>query len=877
MRSIITKSIGFLLALVITLTGFPVTKVQAAAKPVIKSSQATIKKNSCTVTKGKKIKLVAKSGKTNITQKGIWKSSNKMVATVSKKGVLTAKNAGTTYITIKYKKKTSTKLKVVVKKEATPTPAPDDTPGAYTITYKINSTNKSDKLSGPSTQSVSGEILKFSSSVTPASGKKFLGWYTSKTGGKRIYETYVPTQDMTLYAHYTTDNAQWVAFNLGCNYGADNVTFMGFGDGYDWDRKVNFRGPVLCDDIDSEENMKWFHQYVVTDKKSFVIDNLPEPSIPGYEFKGWYTVPQNFTNSVDMSGENVNDKVQNGQEIDVSVTKLYARFSKKLTISFDDFHGGTYPDIVIDTYGSISDAGHKLPTLDIPGTTFLGWSLQGDMDEGAAMDNMITNDTVFSNIVQAFAYFCSDDGSMQYHYRDLRAHWIQEHGDLGAYNDWIMYREVDHITLYPIYKHHRIYVGFDPDGGKFSSTATENIGLRRFDEDEGEFKAGLGYFPECGAGCVYGEFAYYPGHEGQMFWWEGNNRTIPVVTKQNYRFDKWVYQDDDGKEQELTPNTILTKSTIMYAKWLPGKCNIVFNPGDGTFTDKELTDARLDGAWRYTVTTESTVAKDGMRLPIPYSPEGREFLGWFTKDGEPFTEDTKVLGNTSVSAKWGVLPKDLPVILKFDAGGGTFKDGTPDLSETGMVSKEITRSSTIGQFPELEERPDYVFAGWYVMKADATASYQESDYLQTVNANNRINESWINDKDEVLIMVKWRQIQHVNDIYVLDNMGIDPVSIDKDNNHYNIEYNGKDKDAGLEFIAVLLPESADDNLKNVKWTTSDPNILYIKGSDTIYSDNVFYRFYFGDNTGDVVLTATSVDNPIVKFDVHVTVAKSEQK
>ncbi|HBI61812.1 MAG TPA: hypothetical protein DDY31_11485, partial [Lachnospiraceae bacterium] len=117
MKHMITKTIGLILALAIIFAGIPCTETQAAtAKPVIGSSQVTIKNNSCTIETGKKVKLTAKSSKKNVTTKGIWKSSKKSVATVSKKGVLAAKKTGITYITVKYKGKTSNKLKVIVKK-----------------------------------------------------------------------------------------------------------------------------------------------------------------------------------------------------------------------------------------------------------------------------------------------------------------------------------------------------------------------------------------------------------------------------------------------------------------------------------------------------------------------------------------------------------------------------------------------------------------------------------------------------------------------------------------------------------------------------------------------------------------------------------------
>lgn len=178
---------------------------------------------------------------------------------------------------MKYKGKTSKKLKVAVKEstkpESTPSPKPElepepeDIPGeGFTITYNKNSKNKSDKLKGSSTQKVataSGEILKFSTTVTPASGKKFLGWYDAPTGGNRIYETYKPTGNMTLYAHYTDENVQRVEFVLGCNYGG-TYSFIGSGINHDmeygWTDKKYYQGAMQYDD---PENIAWEHSYVV--------------------------------------------------------------------------------------------------------------------------------------------------------------------------------------------------------------------------------------------------------------------------------------------------------------------------------------------------------------------------------------------------------------------------------------------------------------------------------------------------------------------------------------------------------------------------------------------------------------------------------------
>ena len=140
----------------ITFMGIAIAEAQVITKkPVITISQVAVKKNSCTIKVGDKVKLTAKSGKKNITKKGTWKSSKKTVATISKSGKLTAKKAGTTKITITYKKKTSKKLKVVVKENATDTASPEPA-----------DTSTSDSETIPKPDSKNPEVY-FTSDISP--------------------------------------------------------------------------------------------------------------------------------------------------------------------------------------------------------------------------------------------------------------------------------------------------------------------------------------------------------------------------------------------------------------------------------------------------------------------------------------------------------------------------------------------------------------------------------------------------------------------------------------------------------------------------------------------------------------------------------------
>lgn len=444
-----------------------IVPVKAASKPLISSNQVSIIENTCMMKKDMRVKLLAKSGGMNLTKKCTWKSSKKDVASVSRKGVLAAKKEGVAYITANYKGKTSKKLKVVV--ENVSDPETENTTGEYTITYDLNSKDKDSKLDGPARQSGSGEILKFSTTVTPASGKKFLGWFDAPKGGNRVYETYKPSGNLTLYAHYTDQDVQSVYFVLGCNYGGtyrfmsengEDILLYHWRD-YNWlEQKTG--GPMHPND---KGNVIWTHNFEVnSNKKTFSVDDLPAPEIPGYTFAGWYTKDQG-KDPVALSGK----KIDGHTEVDTAIGSLGARFTKKLTISFDDLRGGQYDDIVVDSYKSIKDCGQKLPVPNIPGATFLGWTMDADNHSKGWSKPIVTEDSIFLNCIEWYGFMCSDCGAITKHVQDISKY--KTDSCIGCFattnDDWHVYEETDHFTLYPVYKFQRVDLFFDPKGGYF--------------------------------------------------------------------------------------------------------------------------------------------------------------------------------------------------------------------------------------------------------------------------------------------------------------------------------------------------------------------------------------------------------------------------
>ena len=111
-KKLITLMIAMMLAFTMVT---PATAQAATQKYTISVKKKTVKKKK-TIKVGTKMKLTVKNGKKKLNPKKVkFKSSNKKVATVSKKGVIAAKKAGKTTITIKYKKK-SAKITLTIKK-----------------------------------------------------------------------------------------------------------------------------------------------------------------------------------------------------------------------------------------------------------------------------------------------------------------------------------------------------------------------------------------------------------------------------------------------------------------------------------------------------------------------------------------------------------------------------------------------------------------------------------------------------------------------------------------------------------------------------------------------------------------------------------------
>ena len=123
-----------------------------------------------TIYTGNKVAISTKYNKKKITKGIKYKTSNKKIATVNKKGILKGSKTGSTMITVKYKKK-SIKLKITVKKAK-----------RNAIAKVCSKTVKFDSNGGILAGSIKAKgSYIIAMPIAYKNGYKFKGWYNGKT------------------------------------------------------------------------------------------------------------------------------------------------------------------------------------------------------------------------------------------------------------------------------------------------------------------------------------------------------------------------------------------------------------------------------------------------------------------------------------------------------------------------------------------------------------------------------------------------------------------------------------------------------------------------------------------------------------------------
>lgn len=230
----IKKVIAIFLVLAMMITMLPASTVMAAKKPGAKISKAKL-----TLTVGQSYKLNVK----NYKKKVKWSSSSKSVATVSSKGKVTAKKAGTATITAKAGKK-KLKCKVTVKvKSVKPT-----TDYQFTMTFdkpvqltwstldaKMN-TGRFDNFAGGMTAVFTFEQNNNAGSATPELYLR-TGWNDNEIIGSKNFVKDKSKKSITIkYSKAQVDKIKKAKFlyAYGCNIKIKSIKFSGKQTGFSY-------------------------------------------------------------------------------------------------------------------------------------------------------------------------------------------------------------------------------------------------------------------------------------------------------------------------------------------------------------------------------------------------------------------------------------------------------------------------------------------------------------------------------------------------------------------------------------------------------------------------------------------------------------------
>ena len=249
----------------------------------------------------------------NVEEEYTFSSNNTSIATVDQTGKVTGIEVGTTTITITGT--TSGKTKTInVTVEA----------NTYTVTFNANGGSVS-----PSSKTINiGDQIGTLPTPTPPTNKTFDGWYTKLTGGIKVTSSYIPNNNITIYARYINDisgatispssisiingNNQTITVSnveeeytfssndtniatvdstgkvTGIEVGTTTITITGTSSGKT--KTINVTVESNTYTVTLNPNGGTVNPTSITQNKGTAIGELPTPTAPtGKEFDAWYT------------------------------------------------------------------------------------------------------------------------------------------------------------------------------------------------------------------------------------------------------------------------------------------------------------------------------------------------------------------------------------------------------------------------------------------------------------------------------------------------------------------------------------------------------------------------------------------------------------
>ena len=500
-------------------------------------------------------------------------------------------------------------------------------------------------------------------SLTRGDNYDFGGWYTSRTGGDKI------TADTTVtIANSHVLYARWIKTTITVTYNGDKVS--------DFTPKTS--------EVKTGDKYK----------------DLPELSLEGYEFKGWYTSD--------------GDKVTK----DTTVTKtsdhiLFARWIKLVTISFDG-NGDSVTNIPANKTIAV---GQKYGELSVPvrsGYDFAGWYTEKTAGDKVTEDTQVTTEN--SHV--------------------LYAHWIKKTITVTFIGDRVAEVKPSNKEVTPGEKYGQL-PQLTLKGYEFKGWYTSASGGTKVTSDSIVSESGDHYlFAQWKEEVLKVTVSFDGNAEGVTGVPANMTATVglkygelSLPTRTNYTFLGWYTEKTEGSKVEA--NTIVTNenSHVLYAHWKKDTITVTYNGDKVTNVDP--------------VSKEVKTGEKYGTLPI-LSLKGYEFKGWYTVDGDKVTADTTVTktGDHYLIARW--IEEELKVTVSFDGNG----DGVTNVPD----NKTVTVRQKYGQLLS-PSRTGYTFEGWYtdktagdIITSDTTVTNENSHVLYAHWTKNSIKVTFNGDK-----------------------------------------------------------------------------------------------------------------------------------
>jgi len=426
-----------------------------------------------------------------------------------------------------------------------------------------------------------------------------------------------------------------------------------------------------------------FTQIVYHDE---IIDNLPNPSRPGYAFGGWFRDNGTFTNRWTYYDTVTGD------------ITLYAKWIPVYTVTFISNGGSSVPAQSVPS----GETAFRPSDPSKPNNAFDGWYRDNDTFNNSwnFYDPVTSNITLYAKWIPAYTVTFNSNGGSSVPDQSVpsggKAFRPSDPSRPGyAFKGWFR----DNNTF--------------NNQWNFNNLVTEDINLYASWEQVST-KYTVTYYPDDGSPA--------PVNRTDVLHGTVIDHPAPM-TKTGYTFDGW-YTNSAKTTPASFPITV-TSNITLYAKWesvpVSPKYTVTYYPDGGSPAPANRTDV-LHG----------TVIDH----PAPMTKTGYTFDGWYTNSAKttPASFPITVTSNITLYAKWVSEPIEPPPVdpsytVTFDSNGGS-----------SVSSKEVTSGGKVSR-PSNPIRTGYTFDGWYI--DNGTFNNRWNFDTDTVNGPITLYANWV--------------------------------------------------------------------------------------------------------------------------------------